>query len=333
MQVWTKTFQKNLAVEKRFPTEKKNGTTSLTTSARKKWDSATEAYLIDSRHFEKLERQAYNLLINAFLGGRSHKSQNRSPSTNPMRLHTWQPTASQGSSARSSIAALTAMNPADKLARLASDLLSFVCLVQGSQSFEDYSKKLDHRTFPLDPSPRTGIKSRNADTATIPVDAIMASTLIAGSNECFEPFIQQLTTTAWQRHHQRHAASMQALDPRPVQNVQVNTLLPVTAPGRGQEDIKKAPAPGTGRDSAGEHGPCSTHQGQSHTRTACPLCLFIEGEPANHSRRFCTVPRRLKELQRLKSNRDQGGSQHRGEPDNFDSTTAGRTTVTRTPWI
>jgi hypothetical protein len=61
----TPSLDENLPEEhgggKRFPTEKKNGTTSLTTSARK-WDSATEAYLIDSRHFEKLERQAFNLM-------------------------------------------------------------------------------------------------------------------------------------------------------------------------------------------------------------------------------------------------------------------------------
>jgi hypothetical protein len=50
---------------KRFPTEKNNGTTSLTISARKKWDSATEAYLIDSRHFERLERQAFNYMLSS----------------------------------------------------------------------------------------------------------------------------------------------------------------------------------------------------------------------------------------------------------------------------
>jgi hypothetical protein len=55
-----------------------------------------------------------------------------------MRLHTWQPTASQSSIKRTIIAALTRMNPADKLARLA----SVVHLAQGSQSFQDYSKKL-----------------------------------------------------------------------------------------------------------------------------------------------------------------------------------------------
>jgi hypothetical protein len=46
---------------------------------------------------------------------------------------------------RTIIAALTGMNPADKLARLA----SVVRLAQGSQSFEDYSKRLTEHFDPL----------------------------------------------------------------------------------------------------------------------------------------------------------------------------------------
>jgi hypothetical protein len=49
------------------------------------------------------------------------------------------------------------MNPADKLARLA----SVVRLVQGSQSFEDYSKTLTEHFHSIS----TDWKSRNADTA------------------------------------------------------------------------------------------------------------------------------------------------------------------------
>ena len=50
---------------KRFPTEKKNGTTSLTAAARKKWDTATETYLTEYRHFERLERQAFNYMLSS----------------------------------------------------------------------------------------------------------------------------------------------------------------------------------------------------------------------------------------------------------------------------